>query len=194
MHADPSNHPDRTQANGLALGAVQPDLLAKFFAGVIRLAAALKQIGLEGGGVAVLQILKQQGPQTVPQIARIRATSRQNIQMLVNGLEREDCVELRSNPAHKRSALVCLTTKGQALLAKETGREDLFLARLAPHLSETGLAAASDLVGQVVQLLSAEAVELPPPIKGRVERWGEGAPPIMEGGQPESSELPISLL
>src|SRR5215471_1342535 len=58
---------------------------------------------------AALQLLQRHGPQTVPQIARARFSSRQNIQILINRLQQEGLVEIISNPQHKRSALVRLT-------------------------------------------------------------------------------------
>src|SRR5436305_7931387 len=59
-----------------------------------------------------LQVLQRCGPQTVPQIARARFSSRQNIQILVNRLQKEGLVELVENPDHKRSVLVRLTHRG----------------------------------------------------------------------------------
>src|SRR6184192_1276169 len=60
------------------------------------------------GEISVLRALSEQGTQTVPQIARLRGTSRQNIQILVNRLASQGLVEFSSNPAHKRSELVNL--------------------------------------------------------------------------------------
>src|SRR5437879_9562655 len=80
-----------------------------------------------GGITAVLQLLQQTGPQTVPQLARTRGTSRQNIQLIVNRLAKAGHLTLGSNPAHKRSALFELTESGQSLLARTTEREKAFL-------------------------------------------------------------------
>src|SRR6266436_1557435 len=60
---------------------------------------------LLAGAANVLQILARSGSQTVPQIARARATSRQNIQVVVNRLVTVGYVEAVQNPAHKRSML-----------------------------------------------------------------------------------------
>jgi DNA-binding MarR family transcriptional regulator len=43
--------------------------------------------------------------------------SRQHIQAIVNELLREGLVELRDNPAHRRSCLVALTAVGDAAIA-----------------------------------------------------------------------------
>src|SRR6266404_3443610 len=67
---------------------------------------------LPSGGDNVLTLLAKHGALTVPQIGRLNSTSRQNIQIIVNRLARENCVELAHNPAHKRSELVRLTDRG----------------------------------------------------------------------------------
>src|SRR5882672_5146190 len=67
---------------------------------------------------AALQLLQRCGPQTVPQIARARFSSRQNIQILINRLQQGGLVEFVTNPDHKRSALVRLTNHGQAAIAE----------------------------------------------------------------------------
>ena len=55
----------------------------------------------------------------MPQIAQKRFTSRQNIQILVDRLEKQAHVEILGNPAHKRSVLVRLTELGRAWLADD---------------------------------------------------------------------------
>src|SRR3954467_2892091 len=87
-------------------------------------------------GAAMLRILFEDGLQTVPQIARKLGTSRQNIQILVNRLKAARCLELRPNPAHKRSELVCLTEPGKTLLFANADCEKRVLATLIPHISE----------------------------------------------------------
>jgi len=68
---------------------------------------------------AVLDLINQSGVLTVPQIAQKRFTSRQNIQILVDRLEKQAHVEILGNPAHKRSVLVRLTELGRAWLADD---------------------------------------------------------------------------
>ena len=66
---------------------------------------------------AVLEFLQARGPTPVPRIARSRGVSRQHIQTIVNELLHEGLVELRDNPAHRRSCLVALTAAGDATIA-----------------------------------------------------------------------------
>jgi DNA-binding MarR family transcriptional regulator len=64
---------------------------------------------------ALLRILKLYGPQTVPQIARMRSVSRQYIQRLANDIVEEGYAEFGSNPGHKRSQFLKITPKGEEL-------------------------------------------------------------------------------
>lgn len=55
-------------------------------------------------------------PAPVPAIARRLGLARQSVQRVVDDLERQGHVELRPNPAHRRSPLVALTEAGRAAL------------------------------------------------------------------------------
>ena len=105
------------------------------------------------GGKSILQTLAQAGSQTVPQIARRRSSSRQNIQVLINRLESDGWVEFVENPAHKRSDLVRLTERGRALLTAANEREATFLAGLLKHTSEAEVLSAGELLMRLRQLL-----------------------------------------
>lgn len=83
------------------------------------------------GRRSILKSLSSGGPQTVPQMARRRAVSRQHIQKLVNGLQADGLVELIENPAHKRSRLVRITNDGEAVARATAERE----ARILPEIS-----------------------------------------------------------
>src|SRR5260221_14168313 len=65
-----------------------------------------------GGAFGFLRSLALTGPLTVPQIARMRPTSRQRMQRLADELAAEGLVEFIDNPKHQRSKLVRLTPKG----------------------------------------------------------------------------------
>jgi DNA-binding MarR family transcriptional regulator len=85
---------------------------------LVRLAGALHgALKVSAPMRAVLEFLQAQGPTPVPRIARSRGVSRQHIQTIVNELLDEGLVELRDNPAHRRSCLVALTTVGDATIA-----------------------------------------------------------------------------
>ena len=72
---------------------------------------------------AVMEALLEEGPRTVPQIARDRRVSRQRIQVMVNHLLEQDLVTHRSNPANRRSHLIVLTRSGAAAIKRMRDRE-----------------------------------------------------------------------
>jgi DNA-binding MarR family transcriptional regulator len=67
-----------------------------------------------GGAFGFMRSLALLGPLTVPQIARMRPTSRQRMQRLADELAAEGLVRFIENPKHQRSKLVQLTRKGDA--------------------------------------------------------------------------------
>ena len=67
-----------------------------------------------GGAFGFMRSLALLGPLTVPQIARMRPTSRQRMQRLADELAAERLVSFVDNPNHRRSKLVQLTPKGDA--------------------------------------------------------------------------------
>jgi DNA-binding MarR family transcriptional regulator len=111
---------------------------------------------LAGGERGVLLVLGRSHSQTVPQIARTRCTSRQNIQIVVNRLKEQGLVELVTNPAHKRSAQVCLTEKGRGLFSQIELAEAQLLNEVLVDLSQDELASATKCLQKLRQALSAE--------------------------------------
>ncbi len=67
-----------------------------------------------GGAFGFLRSLALLGPLTVPQMARMRPTSRQRMQRLADELAADGLVKFVDNPKHRRSKLVQLTSKGNA--------------------------------------------------------------------------------
>ena len=104
--------------------------------------------GLSVGMRAVLRMLRQNGPMTVPQMGRAQAISRQFVQRMVNEAAARGLVEAVANPAHKRSSLIRLTADGRAVIALVTERERALLRRAGAGLTD------SDLTGCVRVLTS----------------------------------------
>lgn len=90
--------------------------------------------GVSASMRAVLECLSAQGPDPVPAIARKKGVSRQHIQVTVDALLEDGLVELLDNPAHKRSPIVALSAKGEALFADIQTREVEILNALAARL------------------------------------------------------------
>ena len=109
---------------------------------------------------AVLERLDDRGPQTVPQIAAWLDVTRQAVQRVVDDAHALGHVEVRDNPAHRRSHLIALTPRGRdafqrlhadelatlELVAAEIDRSDLLTcARVLEHLADA-LAARNRLI------------------------------------------------
>ena len=107
-------------------------------------------------GLGILQTLGRLGPQTVPDIARAWALSRQNIQILVNRLEFQGYVVVTPNPSHKRSGLIQLTDRGRLLLASVMQREATSLESLLPFVTLSRIAPAAKLLRQLRRLLAGK--------------------------------------
>jgi DNA-binding MarR family transcriptional regulator len=76
-----------------------------------RLAAHL---GLTGARWQILGAIVRAGPpQTVAGIARNLGTNRQNVQRIVNDLQRMEFLGFEPNPRHRRAQLVVLTARGK---------------------------------------------------------------------------------
>lgn len=93
-----------------------------------RLARAV-EAKLEGTGVtvgmrAVMEVLEEAGPMSVPDIGRVLFLARQQIQLMMNALEDAGLVERRPNPAHKRSPLFALTEAGEGVFGEIRAREN----------------------------------------------------------------------
>src|SRR6266704_1976094 len=109
---------------------------------------------LSRSSAAVLQLVAQAGPQTVPQLARSRVTSRQNIRIIVNRLVKAGHLELLPNANHKRSDLLRLTDSGRTLQARISEHENSRLKALAGMISESELDSARTVLVRLRQLLS----------------------------------------
>ncbi|WP_209016113.1 MarR family winged helix-turn-helix transcriptional regulator [Roseibium sp. RKSG952] len=86
--------------------------------------ANLRETGVSVGMRAVMEVLEEAGPLTVPDIARNLFLARQQIQLLINDLEQMALVERQPNPAHKRSPLFTLTSSGQDSFGEIRAREN----------------------------------------------------------------------
>ncbi|MCA6100291.1 MarR family winged helix-turn-helix transcriptional regulator [Bradyrhizobium australafricanum] len=103
----------RTPA-GEALSTLIPDLFrlnSLLFTSGDRLVAGL---GLTSARWQILgAIVATERPQPVAWLARDLGAARQNVQRIVNDLERDGLVAFETNPHHRRAQLVVLTAKGR---------------------------------------------------------------------------------
>jgi DNA-binding MarR family transcriptional regulator len=155
--------------------------------------------GFPLGGRAVLASLWEHGAQTVPQIGRRRGTSRQNIQVLVNGLKAEGWVEMAENPAHRRSEFVRLTGKGLEAVERMAAKEAVFLEGLSGQVSAKAVKGALGVLRQLGDLIGGEGERKQRTVSRPEKEQPE--PVIVEHKpsdlgelQPEEEEMPLSLL
>ena len=130
------------------------DALRDIFEEIHSLSAELKKLSISSDGNSavlvathsLLQTLVEHGPQTVPSIADVRKTSRQNIQVMADRLAQLGWVEFVPNPNHKKSELVRLTESGLAQFTASAKTETQMLKRLAARVSEQDLQEAQRLL------------------------------------------------
>jgi len=190
-----------------------PDTLEILLSGISALANRLKKHDrttsgrkLPLGGKQLLRTLVAFGPQTVPQLARLHASSRQNIQVLVNKLVAARCVTLADNPAHKSSRLVALTDVGRARLSAAAQHEAKFLSPLVARITAGEIAATQEIIARMRALLEGRPIpEIKPPPAPRVRitvprRPASRVAPVQEAPpaagpiEPADDGLPLNLL
>lgn len=159
----------------------------------------------------MLRMLSRCGTLTVPQMARLDSTSRQNIQTVVNRLEREGCVESAPNPAHRRSDLIRITDRGMASLDTVSRNKESYQDKVGAIISAENLSHASDVLRQIREALCSAAATngelqrevpqgLPKPLRAKKTYLGPKAkehrpePVQIENIASEENELPVSLL
>ena len=111
---------------------------------------------LTAGERAVLVELAEQGPRTVPYMARARPVSRQHIQTLVNLLLKRSLAELAENPNHQRSKFVQLTGKGRALAKTVRAWEVKVLAQLSREFDPEELEQTAKILSRVGDLFEGQ--------------------------------------
>ena len=173
-------------------------LLSEIVALAIRLRRGFPQDPeqLPAGGQEVLETLEAHGDQTVPQIARLRGTSRQNIQILVNKLQGDGCIELTNNPAHKRSNLVRATNKGSARLLNARRARQTSLETLSSVVPQADVLATTATLRRIRQtfLNSTEPVAQLPRSSAPRSKRVRAVPQATERADPEEYQFPINLL
>lgn len=112
-----------------------------------------RDAGVTSAMRAVMEGLAEGGPATVPEIARAKLTSRQNIQVLVDGLVADGLVTLAANPAHRRSPLVALSPAGRKTFAAMRRKEMGALAELSACLADRDLDGAIRTLDSLVRTL-----------------------------------------
>ncbi|MET9497832.1 MarR family transcriptional regulator [Streptomyces sp. NPDC006552] len=108
--------------------------------------------GLSVGVRAVLDLLRQHGPMTVPQLGRAQTLSRQFVQRMVNDAAAQHLVEAVANPAHQRSSLIRLTADGVAAITAVHAREHAALRQVGGDLTDADVDACVHVLTRMLAL------------------------------------------
>src|SRR5215472_15299306 len=114
-----------------------------------------------GGAFGFMRSLAVIGPLTVPQIARMRPTSRQRMQRLADELAAEGLIKFIANPKHQRSKLVQLTPKGEARYRKLNTRFLVIASTMGVALSEAEIRKSTEIVRQLSDEVKGRSEQLP---------------------------------
>ena len=108
------------------------------------------------GTFGFLRSLALLGPLTVPEIAKMRPTSRQRMQRLADELAADGLVEFIDNPKHRRSKLVRLTREGTTRYRQMNSRLLKIAATMGADLSEADIRRSL----KIVRRLSGEIKDI----------------------------------
>jgi DNA-binding MarR family transcriptional regulator len=115
--------------------------------------------GLSVGVRAVLNLLREHGPMTVPQMSRAQALSRQFVQRMVNEAVARGLAEAAANPAHRRSSLIRLTGTGSTAIAELVSRERALLGQVDGDLTEADVAACLRVLTHLLSFLGDDDLD-----------------------------------
>ena len=102
-------------------------------------------------------IVQTDRPQPVAWLARDLGANRQNVQRIVNDLQKDGLVSFAPNPHHKRAQLVVLTPKGQRTYAEAIGLYEPLVGELAEGLSAEDIRAAQRVLSAMRAKLETAA-------------------------------------
>jgi DNA-binding MarR family transcriptional regulator len=193
-----------SDTNSLSYNGTIRDELEVLFEECVDLANYLKRKArqthpgerLSASGRILLQSLQLNGPQTVPALAHLRSTSRQNIQVLVDRLATAGYVEFASNPGHRRSDFVQLTHEGEAILTSANQREAGVLAGLMQHTTESEVNDAAELLRKLRHLMAGERKRRKPGPQPSTKETPKARVTAVTAWVPDEAndELPVNLL
>jgi DNA-binding MarR family transcriptional regulator len=168
------------EGRGAALEALIGETVALFHRLRTASAAVHGQGELSAGKRGILRDLALHGVRSVPQLARPRPVSRQHIQSLVNPLLKEGYLEAVMNPAHRRSPLLALSSKGRRLAEQMEAREAQVLRLVARSMSERELRAAARTLAKTRQAFAG------PGLRAALARSSRQARSVGLGGKEEA--------
>jgi DNA-binding MarR family transcriptional regulator len=139
-------------------GSALTDLILDLFRLNGRLLAAgdrlVAGLGLTSARWQILgAVVAAERPQPVAWLARDLGANRQNVQRIVNDLEKEGLVAFALNPHHRRAQLVLLTDKGRQTFEAAMNLQAPWINRLSEGLSVADIKAVRDVSATLRQRL-----------------------------------------
>lgn len=113
---------------------------------------------------AILELVYEAGPISVPRIAELMGTGRQYVQRMVNDNLAQELLTKQKNPAHRRSQLLVVTDKGRAAFEAIRAAEAANLAAVAQTID----AAELETCLKVVEALHLGFLDEEPPQDGEM--------------------------
>ena len=113
------------------------------------------------GAFGFIRSLALLGPLTIPEIAKMRPTSRQRMQRLADELAADGLVEFIDNPKHRRSKLVRLTRKGHARYRELSARLLEMASTMGADLSEADIRRTTEIVRRLSDETKGRSERLP---------------------------------
>lgn len=98
------------------------------------------------------------GPATVAQIARKLGLTRQSVQRVADLLEGDGLTEYEDNPAHQRSKLVRITSRGRRTLSAIQIAQRAWADEVGRDVGEADLNELSRIVARLTRALVTHAV------------------------------------
>lgn len=106
---------------------------------------------------ALLERLDEQGPQTVPQVAAWLDVTRQAVQRVVDDARLLGYVEVRANPAHRRSHLIDVTSSGRDAFQRLHADEIATLAHVAAGIDRDELLTCAHVLERLTDVIRRAA-------------------------------------
>jgi DNA-binding MarR family transcriptional regulator len=138
-----------------AVDALMTESALLFFRMKVAAAELMGKGAGSSGRRSILRELARSGPRTVPHMARARPVARQHFQKIVNKLNLEGLVEFIPNPAHERSKLVRLTSKGHLFVDALARREAKLIPALAADISTRDVEIATKVLRELKDKLAS---------------------------------------
>ena len=139
-----------------------PDVLelpARLRLAIARMARRMRQEAgddLSPSMTAALATIENHGPLTPSELAELERIKRPTATRVLRRLEEDGLIERTADPSDGRSALVCVTKQGAALLKKLRSRKNAYLARRLRELPPEDVAALERAADVLERLLDGE--------------------------------------